>query len=82
MNPTRVLYHIIRGRRSIRHYTSQRVERALVKRLLTAAIWAPSAHNRQPWRFTVIDDSAAQERLADAMNAVLRKLAKGDEMGM
>jgi len=72
VNPTRALYHIMRGRRSIRHYTNQVVERALVERLLTAAIWAPSAHNRQPWCFAVIDDRAAQERLADAMNAVLR----------
>lgn len=80
MNPTRVLYHIIRGRRSIRHYTNQRVERALVERLLTAAIWAPSAHNRQPWRFTVIDDSATRERLADAMNAVLRADLAADRL--
>jgi coenzyme F420-0:L-glutamate ligase/coenzyme F420-1:gamma-L-glutamate ligase len=48
------------------------VERTAVERVLAAATWAPSAHNRQPWRFAVIDDAALQARLADAMNAALR----------
>jgi F420 biosynthesis protein FbiB-like protein len=48
------------------------LDRTLIERLLTAATWAPSAHNRQPWRFAVIEDDDKRERLADAMNAVLR----------
>ena len=67
-----ILYKLIRERRSIRRYTQRPVERALVERLLAAAIWAPSAHNRQPWRFAVIKGAEAKERLADAMNAQLR----------
>jgi coenzyme F420-0:L-glutamate ligase/coenzyme F420-1:gamma-L-glutamate ligase len=66
------LYQLIRERRSIRSYTNRPVRRGLIQRLLTAAIWAPSAHNRQPWRFAVIQDDATKTRLADAMNAVLR----------
>jgi coenzyme F420-0:L-glutamate ligase/coenzyme F420-1:gamma-L-glutamate ligase len=66
------LYQIVRGRRSIRRYSERPVDQATVERLLTAATWAPSAHNRQPWRFAVIEDDNAKERLADAMNAVLR----------
>ena len=66
------LYQLIRERRSIRGYTDRPVERGLIERLLTAAIWAPSAHNRQPWRFAVIRDDDTKARLADAMNAVLR----------
>jgi coenzyme F420-0:L-glutamate ligase/coenzyme F420-1:gamma-L-glutamate ligase len=66
------LYQIVHGRRSIRRYSERPVDRAIVERLLTAATWAPSAHNRQPWRFAVIEDDNAKERLADAMNAVLR----------
>lgn len=63
---------IIRNRRSIRHYADRPVERAFIERLLVAATWAPSAHNRQPWRFAVIQDDETKERLAEAMNAVLR----------
>jgi F420 biosynthesis protein FbiB-like protein len=66
-----ILYRIIRGRRSIRRYAKRPLDRTVIEHLLTAATWAPSAHNRQPWRFVVIDDPAAQERLADATNAVL-----------
>jgi coenzyme F420-0:L-glutamate ligase/coenzyme F420-1:gamma-L-glutamate ligase len=65
-------YQIVHGRRSIRRYAGRPVDQAIVERLLTAATWAPSAHNRQPWRFAVIDDGDIKERLAEAMNAVLR----------
>ena len=71
-NEAQTLYRLIRGRRSIRRYMDRPVDRATIERLLTAATWAPSAHNRQPWRFVVIDDADTQGRLADAMNAVLR----------
>ena len=69
---TRILYNLIRERRSIRSYTGRPVEPALIERLLTAALWAPSAHNRQPWRFAVIEGVEAKERLAGAMNSILR----------
>jgi coenzyme F420-0:L-glutamate ligase/coenzyme F420-1:gamma-L-glutamate ligase len=67
-----VLYGLMRDRRSIRRYARRPVERTAVERVLAAATWAPSAHNRQPWRFAVIDDGALQARLADAMSAALR----------
>ena len=72
MNPAETVYQIMRQRRSVRRYTDRPVNRALIERLLEAAMWAPSAHNRQPWRFAVIQDQDHQERLAGAMNAALR----------
>jgi F420 biosynthesis protein FbiB-like protein len=53
----------------------------VVDRLLAAAIAAPSAHNRQPWRFAILDDAASQERLAVAMGNRLRadRRADGDD---
>ena len=66
------LYEIVRERRSVRRYADRPVERALVQRLLEAATRAPSAHNRQPWRFAIIEDEGTRARLADAMNVVLR----------
>jgi coenzyme F420-0:L-glutamate ligase/coenzyme F420-1:gamma-L-glutamate ligase len=68
----RILYRLINRRRSIRRYRDQPVERATIERLLTAAASAPSAHDRRPWRFVVIDNDYTKERLADAMNTVLR----------
>ena len=35
--------------------------------MLKLALWAPSAHNAQPWRITVVDDEAVKERLAKEM---------------
>lgn len=60
------------ARRSIRRYTDEPVPRALIDSVLEAAIWAPSAHNRQPWRFAVVDSAETQHNLATAMGARLR----------
>ena len=77
MNATELL-DFMRARRSLRRYEPQRVPREWIDLLLEAAIWAPSAHNRQPWRFAVIDDEATRERLARAMGAALRRDLMGD----
>ena len=66
------LIELIRSRRSIRRYTDESVPAELVERLLTAATWAPSAHNRQPWRFAILEDGATKARLATAMGERLR----------
>ncbi len=66
------LHEFLRTRRSVRRYTSQPISEAVVERLLETARWAPSAHNRQPWRFAVITDAATKSRLSDAMAAPFR----------
>ncbi|HSG16128.1 MAG TPA: nitroreductase family protein, partial [Anaerolineae bacterium] len=60
------------GRRSIRRYRNDPVPREILEQLLTAAIWAPSAHNRQPWRFVIIAGRSMKEKLARAMGEKLR----------
>lgn len=60
---------LIKGRRSIRHYSSRKVEGAVVREVLEAARWAPSAHNAQPWRFIVLIDDGLKRDLAEAMAA-------------
>jgi F420 biosynthesis protein FbiB-like protein len=64
---------VIGGRRSIRRYGSAAIDEATVERLLTAATRAPSAHNRQPWRFAVLDDTERKRTLATAMGQRLRR---------
>ncbi|MCC7448427.1 MAG: nitroreductase family protein [Anaerolineae bacterium] len=67
------IQHIMMGRRSIRRYQpDQPVPREVLESILTAATWAPSAHNRQPWRFVVITSPAVRQNLAAAMGARLR----------
>lgn len=60
-------WQTIFGRRSIRRYRPEPVPREVIERVLTAAIWAPSAHNRQPWRFVVISRPEVKRALAEAM---------------
>lgn len=54
------------ARRSIRRFTGEPVSRMAVESIVRAGIDAPSAKNRQPWRFVVVQD----ER--DGMIAAMR----------
>lgn len=60
------IYEAIRTRKSVRSYTDRPVDKETLVRLLEAARLAPSASNRQEWRFVVVRDPATRERLADA----------------
>lgn len=70
----------IGDRRSVRRYRPSSVGNEVVKRLLTAASLAPSAHNKQPWRFAVLDTFESRHALARAMGDKLRqdRAADGD----
>ena len=46
----------IMSRRSIRKYKSKKIPDEIITTLLKAAMNAPSAHNKQPWHFIVVDD--------------------------
>lgn len=59
-------------RRSIRRYQPKPIAQSQLKIILDAACWAPSAHNRQPWRFVVIQQAAHKINLAQAMGTRLR----------
>lgn len=72
------ILHTIMSRRSIRRYRPDPVPRETIETLLTAAIWSPSAHNRQPFRFCVVDNPAIKERLARAMGEQLRRDLEAD----
>lgn len=65
------IVELVCTRRSIRRYTRAPVSDDVVQRILRAGISAPSAHNRQPWRFAVVRTTTAKKRLADAMGARL-----------
>jgi F420 biosynthesis protein FbiB-like protein len=61
------------SRRSIRRYRPDPIPTEVVKRLVRAASAAPSAHNRQPWRFVIIEAAETKAELAQAMG---RRLAE------
>ena len=67
-------------RRSLRRYQPKAIPSELIEYLLTAAIWSPSAHNRQPWRFAVIQDDNTKHKLASMMGARLRHDLEADNV--
>ena len=56
---------LVRHRTSCRSYEPKPVPRAHLELMLEAARLAPSACNKQPWRFVVVQDKATCMRLID-----------------
>lgn len=60
-------YMNILSRVSVRRYADKPISYAQVSAILHAAMSAPTAVNKQPWEFIVVDDIALLCRLADAL---------------
>lgn len=58
---------LLRQRRSVRRYEERQPADAVLERVLESVAQAPSAHNRQPWRFLLIADFALKAALANVM---------------
>ncbi|MBN1983596.1 MAG: nitroreductase family protein [Chitinivibrionales bacterium] len=57
-------YELIENRESIRSYDPNRpVEKSVLMRILNAGRLAPSAANRQPWRFVVVSSVEMIEKM-------------------
>lgn len=77
------LREVILKRRSIRKFTEEIIPEELVQELLTAAMAAPSACNKQPWEFYVIRDEKTRKKLRGVslftrMNATLMIVVAGN----
>jgi nitroreductase len=59
----------IYGRRAVREFTTERIEEEVLRRLVDAAIQAPSAVNQQPWLFTIIRDKELMARVSNEAKA-------------
>ncbi len=62
----------IQQRRSIRKYKDTPVDRAQIEELILAASLAPSAKNRQPWKYLVYTGDA-KERFLQSMQEGLKR---------
>src|SRR5215216_4137823 len=61
------LHNFLRTRRSVRRFKPDPVPDSVIQSVLSTATYAPSAHNRQPWRFCVVTDLSVKIDLAEAM---------------
>lgn len=55
----------IATRRSVRRYTAEPIKKEALTELLHAAMNAPSAMDRRPWRLLVVTDRAALDHIAE-----------------
>jgi len=60
------VYEAIANRKSVRAFQNKDVPEEIISRLLEAARLAPSASNRQEWRFIVVCDKAKRKQLSEA----------------
>ena len=60
------IFEAIKKRRSIRRYKDKDVEEDKLKKILDAARLAPSASNRQEWRFVIVKDNERKRYLCKA----------------
>lgn len=72
------LMDAIRGRRAVRSYSDTAVMTETIKRLVEAAIQAPSAINAQPWHFTIIRNGASLDRISHAAKSHMLRTTAAD----
>jgi nitroreductase len=64
-------------RRSTRAYEPKQIDEVDLRLILDAGKFAPSANNRQPWHFTVIQNKQLIERIVEKCRQLI--LASGNE---
>lgn len=52
-------------RRSIRKYTGEIIDEGIIRNIIRAGMYAPSARNKQPWHFLIIDDREILQKIME-----------------
>lgn len=66
---------LIKTRRSARAFLPQQIKEEELQAILEAGIYAPSATNKQPWHFTVVQN----KELLDSLSNSFKVLAKASD---
>ena len=73
-------HNFLRSRRSVRRFEAASIPDSIIRRILTTATYAPSAHNRQPWRFVVLTNEGTKLHFANAMALDFRRDLEQDNL--
>lgn len=65
-------------RRSTRHFLQKPIAQEDLDEILTAATWAPSEKNEQPWKFIIIRGEERKAMVKCLKKGIMRN-RKGDE---
>ncbi|MHB8062903.1 MAG: nitroreductase family protein [Ruminiclostridium sp.] len=67
--------NVIKNRRSVRSYKQEQISQGSLDSIIEAGIYAPTAHNEQPWHFTIIQN---QQMLQHINERAKESMAKSD----
>ncbi len=74
--PFNTVEEVVFRRRSVRIYQKKQVPEYVVRRLLEAARFAPSAGNGQTWKFIVVQDSQMLTEMEEDIRNACRTISK------
>jgi len=71
------LLKLIRNRASIRKYTSRRISRRILSKILEAGMWGPSVFGRQPYKFLIVRDKKVFSQIVSLLGKKSKRLDIG-----
>jgi len=82
--------NVIKSRRSVRSYKTEQLNKESIEAIIEAGIYAPTAHNDQPWHFTVIQnqemlqhiDKIAKSEMAKSEVEWIKKMSANPEFSL
>lgn len=66
----------IKSRRSVRDFKSEPIPNDVIDKIVEAGRFAPSALNKQPWKFIIIDDKGLIEDLSRLVRCRIKRIYK------
>jgi nitroreductase len=74
-------FDTIASRRSMRKFLDKPLSDEITRRLLNAAILAPSGKNRQPWYFIVVKEDKREQMVKTMRYGIEKHKARGEKIG-
>ena len=59
-------YELLNKRRSVRHFSDEKVDLKLIEYAIRTAGTAPSGANKQPWKFIIVESPLIKKEIRDA----------------
>ena len=70
----------IKNRRTIRRFMPEQIKEEELSAIIEAGLYAPSAHNDQPWHFTVIQDKELMRQISADSKEAVKKVSKNETL--
>lgn len=64
---------VIKSRRSVRNYKQEQISQKSLDLIIEAGVYAPSAHNEQPWHFTIIQNQQMLQHINEIVSELMTK---------